>query len=108
MIEPLTATQFNRELTILQAKAARHYAVTQNQCFREFWNRDPQVILDSINADLTTTLERFSGNTELGEAVNKQLAKTDFPERCIVDLPAGYAFDGAKFIYITPTPETNV
>ena len=104
MIEPLTATQFNRELTILQAKAARHYAVTQNQCFREFWNRDPQVILDSINADLTTTLERFSGNTELGEAVNKQLAKTDFPERCIVELPDGYAFDGTQFTYTAPTP----
>jgi hypothetical protein len=108
MIEPLTATQFNRALTITQAQAARHYAVTQNQCYREFWSREPQVILDSINADLQTTLERFSGNTDLGEAVNKQLAKTDFPERCIVELPAGYAFDGNKFIYTPPTPETNV
>jgi hypothetical protein len=102
MIEPLTPAQFNRELTLTQAKAARHYAITQNQCYHDFWNRDPQVILDSINADLPTTLERFSGNTELGEAINKQLEKTDFTERCIVVLPDGYGFDGAQFTYTAP------
>lgn len=104
MIEPITPAQFNRDLTIIQAEAARHYAITQNQCYRQFWDRDPQVIVDSLNADIPLALERFEGNTELGEAVNKQLAKTAFTERCIVVMPPGYAFNGTAFSYTPPAP----
>jgi len=102
MIESLTPTQYNRELAIIQTKAARHYAITQNECYHKFWNRDPQVILDSINSNIPLTLERFQGNTELGMAVNKELEKTDVDERCIVTMPQGYSFDGTIFKYDTP------
>lgn len=102
MIEALTPSQYNRELAIIQTKAARHYAITQNECYHKFWNRDPQVILDSINSNIPLTLERFEGNTELGLAVNKQLEKTDVGERCIVTMPQGYSFDGNIFKYEIP------
>jgi hypothetical protein len=102
MIEPLTPTEFNRERALMQTKAARHYAVTQNQCYHQFWNRDPQEIVDSLNANIPLSLARFIGNTELGAAINAQLEKTDFPERCIVEMPAGYAFDGVAFSYTAP------
>lgn len=102
MIESLTPTQYNRELAVIQTKAARHYAITQNECYHKFWNRDPQVILDSINSNIALTLERFQGNTELGIAVNKELEKTDIVERCIVTMPQGYSFDGTIFKYDTP------
>jgi hypothetical protein len=102
MIESLTPTQYNRELAIIQTKAARHYAITQNECYHKFWNRDPQVILDSINSNIPLTLERFEGNTDLGMAVNKQLEKTHISERCIVTMPQGYSFDGSIFKYEAP------
>ena len=102
MIESLTPTQYNRELAIIQTKAARHYAITQNECYHKFWNRDSQVILDSINSNIPLTLERFEGNTELGMAVNKELEKTDIVERCILTMPQGYSFDGTIFKYDTP------
>jgi len=112
MIEPLTPIEFNRELALTQTKAARHYALTQNQCYHQFWNRDPRVIVDSLNANTPLSLARFIGNTELGAAINAQLEKTDFPERCIVVMPDGYAFDGTAFSYTAPPepepePEPN-
>jgi hypothetical protein len=107
MIESLTPTQYNRELAIIQTKAARHYAITQNECYHKFWNRDPQIILDSIKNDIPLTLERFQGNTDLGLAVNKQLEKTDVVERCIVTMPQGYSFDGNIFKYEPPVVVTE-
>lgn len=102
MIEPLTPIELNRELALKQAKAARHYALTQVECYQAFWGRDPQEIVTSLNANVPLTLSRFVGNTELGMAINAQLEKTDFPERCIVEMPAGYAFDGVAFSYTAP------
>jgi hypothetical protein len=103
MIEPLTPVEFNRELALKQTKAARHYAVTQAECYHQFWDRDPQEIVVSLNANVPLNLDRFTGNTALGIAVNTQLAKTTFPERCIVEMPEGYAFDGAAFSYTAPS-----
>ena len=102
MIEALTPTQYNRELAAIQTKAARHYAVTQNECYHKFWNRDPQIVIDSINSNIALTLERFGGNTDLGLAINKQLEKTDVVERCILTMPQGYSFNGTIFRYDTP------
>jgi hypothetical protein len=87
----------------------------QNECYHKFWNRDPQIILDSINSNIALTLERFQGNTDLGLSVNKQLEKTDVVERCILTMPQGYSFNGNIFKYDTPvvvepepTPEPEV
>ena len=102
MIEPLTTREFENQLAIKQAKAAVHYAITQNECYRDFWNREPQIIVDSLNENLTLTLERFTGNTALGEACNVQLSHTPYQQRCIVTMPTGYSFSGTQFIYTPP------
>ena len=102
MIEPITPAQFENELAIRQAKAARHYAITQNECYWLFWNRSVQDILDSMNANVALTMERFLANTSLGGAVNDQLEKTPYVERCITAMPSGYGFDGQQFTYTTP------
>jgi len=102
MIETLTPAEFNRELTVRAVKAAYHVAVTLNECYQLFWNRDPQVIVASMNENIPLTMERFLANTELGAAVNSQLAKTDIATRVIVAMPDGYAFNGTEFTYTAP------
>ena len=107
MITPQTPAEFENALAIKQAQAAVHYAVTQNECYRAFWSRDPQEILDSINTNIPLTMQRFLGNTALGEAVNAQLANTPFTERCITVMPEGYSFNGTAFIFAQPEPIEN-
>lgn len=102
MIEELTYQQQNNQLAIKQAKAAYHYAVVQNECYREFWNRDPQMIVDSLNGNIALTMERFVGNTTLGNAVNAQLSHTQYAARCIVTMPHGYSYDSTEFVYAPP------
>jgi hypothetical protein len=102
MIENLTPAQFNRELTARAVKAAYHLAITMNECYWLFWSRNTQVILDSMNENVPLTLERFTANSELGAAVNTQLAKTDIGSRVIVAMPEGYAFNGTAFTYTAP------
>jgi hypothetical protein len=99
MIENLTATEYNNQLTVKGALAAETLAATMNELYRLFWARDTQVILDSMNANVALTIERFTANTELGTAVNTQLAKTDIETRVIVTMPEGYSFNGTQFIF---------
>ena len=105
MIEKLTSTEHNRELALRVVKAVNHLAVTMNECYYLFWNRDKQEILDSLNANLELTIQRFVANSELGVAVNLQLEKTDVLTRVIVNMPEGYVFENGVFAYIEPTPE---
>ena len=107
MIENLTPAEYNRELTVRAVKAAYHLALTMNECYWLFWSRSTQVILDSINENVPLTLERFTANSELGAAVNAQLAKTDIDTRVIVTMPVGYSYDGAQFVYAEPEPPTE-
>jgi hypothetical protein len=76
-----------------------------NECYHLFWNRDKKEILDSLNANLELTLQRFVANSELGAAVNLQLEKTDVATRVIVNMPEGYVFGNGAFAYIEPQPE---
>ena len=101
----LTTAEFEKSLTRKGIIAAKHLADTLNECYRDFYNRDPQVILDSINSNLAVTLERFAANSELGAAVNTQLAKTDITSRVIVAMPIGYSYNGTEFIYTAPIAE---
>lgn len=101
----LTTAEFEKSLTRKGIIATKHLADTLNECYAEFWNRDKQEILDSINANLAATLERFAANSELGAAVNSQLAKTDIATRVIVQLPTGYGFADGQFVYTSPAPE---
>ena len=102
----LTTAEFEKGLTRKGIIATKHLADTLNECYAEFWNRDKQTILDSINGNLAATLERFAANSELGAAVNSQLSKTDIPTRVIVAMPTGYSFNGTEFIYAAPIVES--
>ena len=98
----LTTAEFEKALTRKGIIATKHLADTLNECYAEFWRREPQAILDSINGNLAATLERFGANKVLGAAVNSQLANTDIATRVIVAMPTGYSFNGTEFIYISP------
>ena len=102
----LTTAEFEKSLTRKGIIATKHLADTLNECYAEFWRRDKQVILDSINGNLAATLERFGANSVLGYAVNSQLANTDIATRVIVAMPTGYSFNGTEFIYAAPIVES--
>lgn len=102
----LTTAEFEKGLTRKGIIATKHLADTLNECYADFWNRESQVIVDSINGNLAATLERFAANSELGAAVNAQLAKTDVASRVIVAMPIGYSFNGTEFIYTAPIVES--
>ena len=104
----LTTAEFEKSLTRKGVIATKHLADTLNECYAEFWRRDKQTILDSINGNLAATLERFGANSVIGYAVNSQLAKTDITSRVIVQLPTGYGFVDGQFVYtapVVPEPE---
>jgi hypothetical protein len=98
----LTTSEFEKGLTRKGIIATKHLADTLNECYAEFWNRDKQTILDSINGNLVATLERFAANSQLGAAVNSQLEKTEVASRVIVSMPTGYSFNGVEFNYTAP------
>jgi hypothetical protein len=104
MLEQLTPTEYNRELTQRAIKAVHHLASTMNECYALFWNRAEQIIVDSMNANIDLTMQRFLANSELGAAVNAQLAKTDIGTRVIVAMPIGYGFADGQFVYTSPAP----
>jgi hypothetical protein len=102
----LTTAEFEKGLTRKGIIATKHLADTLNECYAEFWQRDKQTILDSINGNLVATLERFAANSQLGAAVNSQLEKTDIATRVILTMPTGYSFNGTEFIYTAPIVES--
>lgn len=113
MIDNETHRDFENALAKMQADAARHYALTQNQVYRQFWNRDPQAIIDSLNSDFAKNLQRMMENTAVGNAINAALSKAEYTdihgvkhytERCIVVMPECYGCDGTAFTYTAPTP----
>jgi hypothetical protein len=108
MIENLTSAEYNRELTVRVLQNVIHLANIMNECYHLFWNRDKQEILDSLNANLELTMQRFKANSELGAAVNLQLEKTDVATRVIVNMPDGYVFENGAFAYAEPQPEPEL
>jgi hypothetical protein len=107
MIEKLTHTEYNRELALRALKAVNHLAITMNECYHLFWTRDKQEILESLNANLELTMQRFKANSELGAALNLQLEKTDVATRVIVNMPEGYVFENGAFAYVAPKLEVE-
>lgn len=105
MIEPITAAQYNNNLTLIALDAVRHLAITLNECYRKFWSRDTAVILQSLNDNVTLALNRFHANTALGTALNAQLEAAGDALRVIVTMPDGYAFTDGVFTYTAPQPE---
>ena len=105
----LTTEEFEKALTRKAIKGVRHSAIVLNECYRLFWGRPTQVILDSMNNNLPETLQRFQANFTIGAAINAQLEGTDVTERVTLAIPEGYSFDGTYFIYTAPViPEVEV
>ena len=104
----LTTAEFEKGLTRKGIIASKHLADTLNECYAEFWSREKQVILDSINGNLAATLERFAANSQLGAAVNSQLEKTDVASRVIVSMPTGYGFADGKFVFVAAEPVKEI
>ena len=105
MIEPITPAQYANNLTMIALDAVKHLAITLNECYRKFWNRDTTVILQSLNDNVTLALERFHANTALGTALNEQLAASGESLRVIVVMPDGYAFNNGVFTFTAPEPQ---
>ena len=103
-----TTSEFEKGLTRKGIIATKHLADTLNECYTEFWQRDKQTILDSINGNLAATIERFSANSQLGAAVNSQLEKTDIATRVIVSMPTGYGFEDGKFVFVAAEPVKEI
>jgi hypothetical protein len=113
MIEPLTYKEQNREYSLKVLKAVRHLMLTMNEAYRDFWNRDPQQIVDSLNEDVDLALERFHSNTMLGVVLNNRASAAGLTDLVIVNMPEGYSFDSdaRTFSYTPPIvvePEPEV
>lgn len=113
IIEPLTYKEQNRDFSLKVLRAMRHLAITMNQVYKDFWNRDPQQIVESLNADLQLSLQRFESNTIIGNVVNDRMAAAGQIERVSVTMPEGFSFDEGYgiFVYtapiVEPQPEIN-
>jgi hypothetical protein len=115
MIEPLTYKEQNRELSLKVLKAVRHLMLTMNEAYRDFWNREPQQIVDSLNEDVDLALERFHSNTMLGIVLNDRATVAGLTDQVHVVMPDGYLFDSNSRIFsytapviVQPEPEVIV
>jgi len=102
MIEPITPQQYSNNLAIIALKAVNHLAITLNECYGKFWNRDTSEILESLNDNIPLALKRFEANTTIGKLLNQQLEDAGSDLKVIVTMPEGYAFENGKFTYTAP------
>jgi len=110
MIEPQTYKEQDRELTLKALKAVRHTILVMNEVYRDFWNRDPQQIVETMNSNVPLYLERFESNTILGTVLNDRAAAAGIQDRMHITMPEGYSFDSTtnSFAYsapVVPEPE---
>lgn len=107
MIEPLTYKEQNREYSLKVLKAVRHLMLTMNEAYRDFWNREPQLIVDSLNEDVNLALERFHSNTVLGVVLNDRATAAGLTDHVTVNMPEGYSFnlETKTFSYVQPVVE---
>ena len=115
MIEPLTYKEQDREFTLKALKAVRHVILVMNEVYRDFWNRDPQQIVETMNANIALYLERFESNTILGIVLNDRAEAAGLSDRMHITMPEGYSFDSATntFSYaapvvVLPDPEPEI
>lgn len=114
MIEPQTYKEQDREFTLKALKAVRHCILVMNEIYRDFWGRDPQQIVATMNANIPLYLERFRSNTVLGITLNDRAAAAGISDRMHIIMPEGYSFDSTTntFSYSAPvvaitTPEAE-
>lgn len=115
MIEPQTYKEQDREFTLKALKAVRHTILVMNEVYRDFWGRDPQQIVETMNSNVPLYLERFESNTILGIVLNDRASVAGIPDRMHITMPEGYSFDSTTntFSYsapviVVPEPEPSV
>lgn len=115
MIEPQTYKEQDREFTLKALKAVRHVILVMNEVYRDFWGRDPQQIVETMNANIALYLERFESNTILGIVLNDRAEAAGLSDRMHITMPEGYSFDSATntFSYaapvvVLPDPEPEI
>ena len=115
MIEPQTYKEQDREFTLKALKAVRHVILVMNEVYRDFWGRNPQQIVETMNANVALYLERFESNTILGIVLNDRAEAAGLSDRMHITMPEGYSFDSATntFNYtapvvVLPDPEPEI
>ena len=110
MIEPQTYKEQDREFTLKALKAVRHCILVMNEIYRDFWSREPQQIVETMNANIDLYLERFHSNTMLGIVLNDRAAAAGISDRMHIAMPENYIFnsDTRTFAYVKPQPEPEV
>ena len=101
------ANQASKEALILQAgEATHHLASTLATTNSAFWATPTDQLLETLNADIPTTLATFALNSSLGAAVNSSLDALDvatFSTRAPVTAGrSDIVFDGTAFVYVAP------
>jgi hypothetical protein len=113
MIEPQTYKEQDREFTLKALKAVRHTILVMNEIYRDFWGRDPQQIVETMNASVDLYLERFHSNTMLGIVLNDRATAAGISDRMHVTMPENYSYDSESrtFSYSVPVviePEPEI
>jgi hypothetical protein len=113
MIEPQTYKEQDREFTLKALKAVRHTILVMNEVYRDFWGRDPQQIVETMNASVDLYLERFHSNTMLGIVLNDRATAAGISDRMRVTMPENYSYDSESrtFSYSVPVviePEPEI
>jgi len=101
------ANQASKEALIMQAgQATHHLAVTLATTNSAFWATPTDQLLETLNADIPTTLATFALNSSLGAAVNSSLDALDvsaFSTRAPITAGrSDIVFDGTAFVYVAP------
>lgn len=94
----------NDEFVERATKMIRHSIITLNDIYRQFWKRDPQKIIESLNDDVTLALNRFHENTTTGTFLNQRAEILGIPERVTVVMPPNYSFDSQSMLFIYTPP----
>lgn len=115
MIEPQTYKEQDREFTLKGLKAVRHCILVMNEIYRDFWSRNPQQIVETMNSNIDLYLERFHSNTMLGIVLNDRAAAAGFSDRMHVLMPENYSFNSetrmfsySEPVVIEPEPEVII
>jgi hypothetical protein len=101
------ANQAAKEALIMQAgQATHHLAITLTSTNTAFWATSTEQLLETLNADIPTTLATFALNSSLGAAVNSSLDALNVPAFSTrAPVTAGRSdivFDGTAFVYVAP------
>jgi len=108
IIKEKTYIDQNDEFADRAARAIRHSIIALNQVYKDFWGREPQKIVDSLNSNIPVSLERFHENTDTGAFLNIKAAKLGIKERVTVVMPKNYNFDSESMVFTYTIPPAPV